>query len=79
MTVIDPVNQCFSCHFSHFLNGDMHGRKHWRDVLSDVNVIHADYGNIGRNAVPGFFDSTYCTDCSNIIHTEKSSNIRSSF
>ncbi len=51
VTVSYAVNQDLGCHLSHFFNRNMHSCKHWRYILCNFNIVHADDRDIVRNAI----------------------------
>ena len=79
VTVSYAVNQDLGCHLSHFFDRNMHSCEHWRYILCNFNVVHADDGDIVRNAIATFVDRTDRTDRCDVIHAEKSSYVGRTF
>ena len=79
MSVVNPVDEDFGGHFSHLLDRDVHRGEHWRDILGDVDVIHADDSDVGRNLVTGLRDGADGPDRCDIVHSEEGSDIGGAF
>ena len=57
VAVVDAVDEELGGHAAHFFDGDVHSGKHGRNILCDVNIIHADHRDIIWNVIAAFLDS----------------------
>ena len=79
MSPLDPVDEDLRGHLSHFFHWNMHGGKHGRHILGNVDIINSDDGYVTGNGMTGFLQSPHDTDGSDVIGAEISSGVTALF